>query len=73
MKSLLLMHCSDREKIEAAPQHRLQLNLEEKSLIFNELNKSLPALMASLSYLLLNRWAKTGRSPTMADINVLQS
>lgn len=30
------MHCSDMEKIEAAPQNRLQLNLEEKPLIFNE-------------------------------------
>lgn len=31
IKSLLLMHCSDMEKIEAAPQRRLQLNLEEKA------------------------------------------
>lgn len=31
IKSLLLMHCSDIEKIEAAPQRRLQLNLEEKA------------------------------------------
>lgn len=30
------MHCSDMEKIEAADQHRLQLNLEKKPPIFNE-------------------------------------
>lgn len=30
------MQCSDIEKIEAAPQTRLQLNLEKKAPIFNE-------------------------------------
>lgn len=36
IKSLLLMHCSDMETIEAAPQRGLLLNLEKKPRISNE-------------------------------------
>lgn len=42
IKSLELMLCSDMEKIEAAPQHRLQLNLEKRlKFLMNKTNNSL--------------------------------
>ena len=39
IKSLLLMQCSDMEKMEAAPKPRHQLHLEKNLPIFTEQNK----------------------------------
>lgn len=69
IKSLLLMHCSDMEKIDAAPQHRLQLNLEEKSLEFlmNKTNNSLYWWLLSLICCRAGgpKWGETPRWPTL--------